>query len=57
MLDSRTQVIDHKSSENGARGYVYAPTAVSWPKGGGARAGRRRKVFHEPSDIELVKLG
>ena len=57
MLDSRTQAIDNKSSENGERGYVSAPPAVFLTKGGCESAGRKRKVFHEPSDIELGQVG
>ena len=48
MLDSRTQASNNKSSENGDRGYISAPPAVSLPKGGGAIAGIGEKFSMNP---------
>ncbi len=48
MFDSRTQASKDKESENGDRGYVSAPPAVSLPKGGGAIAGIGEKFAMNP---------
>ncbi len=48
MLDSRTQASNKNESDNGDRGYVSAPTAVSLPKGGGAIQGIGEKFSMNP---------